>query len=94
MALDRKFISTSEKESVDVRQQVFKTSRGEDQEEDEEEESLLGNQGRTVEKQGKYDCIRQQADELELWTNRFNVLLGATNDAHYHTSVEKMGLLS
>ena len=75
-------------------QSEFKTSRGEDQEEDEEEESLLGNQGRRVEEQGKYDCIRQQADELDLWTNRSNALLGATNDAHYHTSVEKTGLLS
>jgi hypothetical protein len=68
--------------------------RGENQEEDEEEESLLGNQGRTVEEKGKYECIRQQADELELWTNRSDALLGTTNDVHYRTFIEKMGLLS
>jgi hypothetical protein len=76
-------------------QLVFQIRRRESQEYDEEEESLLGNQERKVGVRGeggggKYDCIRQQADELELWTNRSNALIRATNDTHYHTAVEKV----
>lgn len=34
---------------------------------------------------GKFECIRQQMAELE----PVDVVVGATNDTHYHTAVEK-----